>query len=70
MSRTSLGGIGSVEKTRDIIVDFLTKDITVALKDGVTATPGKVLQLRGDPNKDGQPKDDSNGIHASNAFTS
>ena len=55
-----LGGIGSVEKTRDIIVDFLTKDITVALKDGVTATPGKVLQLRGDPNKDGQPKEESN----------
>ena len=45
-----IGGIGCVEKTRNIIVDFLTKDVTVALKDGITATPGKALRLKGYPN--------------------
>ena len=57
-----IGGIGCVEKTRNIIVDFLTKDVTVALKDGITATPGKALRLKGYPNKDGHPREESNGL--------
>ena len=39
------GAKTSVELTRSVIVDFLTKEITVAMKDGVTQQPGKALNL-------------------------
>ena len=38
----------------------MTKDLTVALKDGVTGAPGRALQLR-DPNKD-KPNEQPSGV--------
>ena len=70
--RRDAGDPGVLEKTKSVIVKFLTKDITIALKDGL-APSGKALQLKSNDLPDpirGGPQQPTGGGGDGDAFRS